>query len=261
MLIPECPYRPTRHFVTEFVTPNNAAIREQAAALRGLSLTDDDFIKLCANYIRDEFTYPLDNKKAPSAGLVFKRYDKGCCKGYYFNYAADYAWGFPAETQKLTLGICIDTALLYTSLLIAGGISAKTALGAIVSAKDGSTVGYHAWTTMMYQGQKCVNETTIHFDTETINWVFSLYNQSSGWVNSNGIFYRQEAEFDDKGYESMGLLGAEMVSLMGLPPQAIECYGLEQALDLMETKHKKMERERRKIEMAKHHILELAYGR
>jgi hypothetical protein len=266
MNIPACPWRPARWFVTEFVRPFSPAILEQATALRKLVTTDDEYIKVCANYVRDNFTYPLEKNGDPSAGLVLKRYDKGCrTKRYFFNQEMDYAWGFPNETIKLKLGICIDTALLMTSLLIAGGVPAKVALGAVINNEDGSVAGYHAWSTFMFQDVKCADETTIHFKAETINKITSLYYATSDWSKGNGIHYRQDSDFDHESYDATTELGKNMVALMGLPAQrvdenTIQCYGINDILELREKKHKSITKEWRKAEIIKHKILSSAYG-
>ena len=257
----ECPWRPARWGTIEFVRPYTPAILEQAIALRKLVVTDDEYIKLCANFVRDNFVYPLEKNGDPSAGLLFKRYDKGwLVKRYFYNQEMDYAWGFPQETLKLGKGICIDTALLMTSLLIAGGVSAKCCLGAVVNSKDDSIAGYHAWTKFMYRGELCVCETTIHTKAETITRIASVYYKTSDWANTNGIYYQQEAEFDNKDYTATGELGKDMVCLMGLTPQRVECYGLVDTLERVDKKRRSMAREWRKAEMLKHNILANAYG-
>ena len=258
----ECPWRPARWGTIEFVRPYTPAILEQATALRKLVTTDDEYIKLCANYVRDNFVYPLERNGDPSAGLSFKRYDKGwLVKRYFYNQEMDYAWGFPQETMKLGKGICIDTALLMTSLLIAGGVPAKCCLGAVVNQKDNSIAGYHAWTTFNLFYQETICETTIHSPgINTLTKASSIYNKDSDWAVSNGIYYRQEAEFDNKEYNSTGELGKDMVCLMGLTPQRVECYGLVDTLERADKKRRSMAKEWRKAEMLKHNILSHAYG-
>jgi hypothetical protein len=146
-----------------------------------------------------------------------------------------------------------------TSLLIAGGIPAKCALGAIVNAKTDEMAGYHAWSTFTYKGKPSGGETTIHFKANTITEQASIYGRNSDWANINGIFYRQEAEFDNVDYTATGLLGAEMVCLMGLPAQRVQCYGLNDTLERVYMKRKAMAKEWRKSEAIKHHLLSLAY--
>jgi len=258
---PECPWRPARWLVTDFITPDNPAIKEQAEQLRKLSQSDDDYIKLCAVFIRDNFVYPLDRAGNPSAGLLWRRYDKGTCiPKYFYNQTLDYAWGFPCETIKIKKGICIDTALLMTSLLIAGGVPSRCALGAVMNRETDTVAGYHAWSTFMYKGEKCADETTIHFQTETITRINSLYNKFSDWVMTNGIYYRQDADFDKGLYEATTDTGEVVVSLMGLPPAQVECYGLQETLEMLGKRHKAMVKEWRRAEMTKHKILSLAYG-
>jgi hypothetical protein len=259
--IPECPWRPARWLTTEFVRPFTAVVIEQSTILRKLVTTDDEYIRVCATYVRDNFTYPLEKNGDPSAGLLFKRYDKGgCYKKYFYTKEMDYAWSFPQEVILTNLGICIDTALLMTSLLISGGIPAKVALGAVINNKDGSVAGYHAWSTFMYQGEKCADETTIHSKVETINRITSLYYDTSDWSKDNGIHYRQDADFDNKVYDATTELGKDMVCLMGLPAQRVECYGIQDTLEYREKKRRNMAKEWRKTEIIKQHILSQAYG-
>jgi hypothetical protein len=112
----------------------------------------------------------------------------------------------------------------------------------------------------MYQGERCANETTIHTKAETINRITSLYNRTSDWANSTGIYYKEEAQFDQNGYEGTGALGGDMVCLMGLTPQRVECFGLQDALTRMDVKRKSMAKEWRKSEAIKEKILSEAYG-
>jgi len=260
MNTPEVPWRPVRYLTTDFITPDNIAIKEQAHALRRLSSIDDDYIRLVANFIRDEFTYPLDYFGVPSAGLSWKRYDKGRWWKYFYNKTMDYAWGFPVETILLKKGICIDTSLLMTTLLLAGSVPSRCVLGAVVNAKTNEVSGYHAWSTFIYQNRECIGETTIHFAAETIVRQDSVYNQDSDWANTNGIYYQPEADFDGSNYKAMGRLGPEMVALMGAPAQEVEHYGLQKTLELMQTKKKSIAKEWRKSEAITHNILKQAYG-
>ena len=259
---PVCPWRPAKWLVTDFVQPNNPSIKEQAAKLRALAPKDDDFIKATAKYIRDEYQYPEQKDGDPSAGGLFKRYDNGAiCKRYKYSKEMEYMWGFPCETIEIKLGICIDTSTLFTSLLIAGGVEAWNCLGEIVNAKTNEVSGYHAWPTFMYKGQRCADETTIHFDAETITSIASLYfPQSSDWVNSNGIYYREQEKFNSLEDIGTGSLGSEMVKYMGLPPQRIQCFGLNDTLERWEKKHKVIAKERRESEALTRRILNQAYG-
>jgi hypothetical protein len=259
--VPEVPWRPARWLTTNFVQPDNPAVKEEAAKLKSISQTDDEYVLACAEFIRDSFIYPLDYLKEPSAGMVLRRYDKGRWWKYYFNKTMDYSWGFPCETLVIGKGICIDTALLMTSLLMAGGIYAKTALGAVVNSKTDEVAGYHAWTEMIYKGVGSTCETTIHSkDTDTILQIASTYNRNSDWATSNGIYYKLEARFDDKLYEPAGLLGTEMVSLMGMTPQRVECFGMVDTLARLYEKRKALSREWRKSAIITYKILSQAYG-
>ena len=269
MQIPVSPWRHAQWLTTEFVQPNNIAVKEQADILKQLCRDDDEFIESCAVFIRDGFVYPEKKNGEPSAGLVFNRYDKGNClkSDYFYKQTMDYAWGFPNETLNLKRGICIDTALLMASLLIAGGVLSKCALGAVVNAKTGAVAGYHAWTTFIYKNEPSVCETTIHFEADTITRQASLYDKDSDWASTNGIWYRQEAIFDNVLYASTGGLGAEMVSLMGVAPARafsvisdIKNYGMQDAIERIELRRKAMNKEWIKAENLKQKILARAYG-
>ena len=246
MKIPECTWRPGRYLVTDFIMPDNIAVKEQADVMRKLAGNDDDYIKIVAAFIRDpkNFIYPLQKDGDPSSGLKFERYDNGCAinKRYSYKQEMDYSWGFPPETLIIHKGICIDTALLMTSLLIAGGISAKNCIGAVCDIKTGQDVGYHSWSQFMYRGEMCGGETTIHFDAETIIRVSGLYYPNSDWALSNGIYYRREAEWDKTGYDAIGKLGECGVAFMGMSPRILQnnvrCFGLQAALNRMERKQK-----------------------
>jgi hypothetical protein len=160
---------------------------------------------------------------------------------------------------KMMKGICIDTALLMTSLLIAGGVPSKCAIGEVVRTQDGIIAGYHAWSTFIFKGVDSVCETTIHFNAETINSKDSVYNKCSDWARNNGIYYREQANFDNVDYIKSGDLGQEMVQLMGLPSIRVECYGLQDTLERMEKKKASMVKEWRQEEAFKHKILSQAY--
>ncbi len=256
----ECPWRSTRCLTTDFVTPNDVGVKEQTDAIRKFVSNDDDFIRVVCAFVRDEFKYPLDNGGNPSAGLLFKRYDKGCCGRYFFSKTMDYAWGYPNETLALKLGICIDTACLTTSLLKSGGIDAKVVLGSVVNNEDNSVAGYHAWTKFLFKGIPSIDETTIHSDAETIIAQGSVYNRTSDWSKNTGIHYENHASFDDLDYYVEGLLGVEMACLMGMSPSMVECYGAQEAISMMADRRKKIAKEWRKADIIKHRILSEAWG-
>jgi hypothetical protein len=265
-MISNVPWRPAAYQTIDFIQSNNIAIKDQASILKALAHSEDDYIRVVSNYIRDDFVYPLQKDKDPSAGLCFLRYDDGCfIKKYYCKKEMEYAWGFPNETIVIKKGICIDTALLMTSLLLAGGIPAMCCLGAIVNVKDDSVAGYHAWSEFMYLGDLCADETTIHFPAETIIRIGGAYYKNSDWAKTNGIYYRKESMFNNTDEQTAGPLGCNMVALMGLPPQRVDetrvkCFGIQDTLDRMEKKGKAIAKEWRKSETIKHQILSHAFG-
>jgi hypothetical protein len=261
MNTPECPWRPARWLTTDFVQPDNIAVLEQSEKLKVMATSDNDFVRIVATFVRDSFFYPLNKSGEPSAGLRFYRHDKSCCSWFYKK-QLDYSWSFPNEVLTATkCGICIDTANLCTSLLRAGGIKATTALGAVMNAETDDVSGYHAWTEVKYRDEPCIIETTIHTpNAETIVKAESVYDKDSDWANSNSIYYKIEARYDESHYEGVGLLGSSMVQLLGLPAQRVQCYGMAHTLDRMEHKKKAIMREWRKSEALNHRILSRVYG-
>ncbi len=259
-MIPLCPFRPTQQLVTEFITPNNYAVKTIADKLRALFPKDDDFILAVATYIRDDFIYPNDLKGRPASALLFCAHDITCYK-WLLRKRMDYAWFYPNETIAAKGGICIDTALLFVSILIAGGIHAKVALGAIVEVPSGNVVGYHAWgDDFIYKGRPSIGEMTIHFKAMTIVDQASVYNPDSDWAKSNLTAYSREANMDNIGYTGFGSLGLSGVQFMGLPASRVKYYGLNTTLEVMERKQRAIMKEWRQCEALTHSILSKAYG-
>ncbi len=196
MLIPECPFRPARCLVTDFITPDNVAIKEQAHILLALSHSKDDYIKRCANFVRDNFKYPLDYLGNPSAGLSFKRHDQGRWWKYFYNQTMDYAWGFPNETQKLKLGICLtpDTPILCLN-------HTGTAYKPIAEIKVGDKVLSHTgkWRKITELFERVVSEDLVHLHLNNSEIIRITGNHpiytTRGWVPAgeltlNDIVYK-----------------------------------------------------------------------
>jgi hypothetical protein len=233
-------------------------VKEQAAVLKADTTSDDEFIRKCVEFVRDNFTYPLDYLGAPSSGMQVRRFDKGRWWSYFYNKTMSYAWSFPEETLVIKYGICIDTALLITSILLAGGIDAKCCLGSVVNSKTQEVEGYHAWSEFAYKNNDCIDETTIHFKSETIISKSLAYNCDSEWAKTSGIYYRLEAKFNNRSYSAIGELGKEMVALMGVSASRVGQYGLDTTMKQMRSK--KIEQERRKAEQYTHKLVNTAFG-
>ncbi len=146
-----------------------------------------------ARWIRDGFYYPLDWRGQPSAdGQLLK--SRMSLLSYHFKKCVNYMWLFPSECINMRFGICIDTALVATSVLIRLGIDSVVALGAIYDNK-GNLLGYHAWTEFVLNGTRYVLETTIH--EKDINNIMLAEDAYSG---KYGIMYDKYAEFDHRRY-------------------------------------------------------------
>ncbi|GAH35812.1 unnamed protein product, partial [marine sediment metagenome] len=113
--VPEVPWRfSERYLATDFVQTKNISILEEAGLL--YKQNNGNFVRGVADYIRDNFYYPLDNAGNPSASGQLLRHQKGFM-AYHFKNCVYYAWSLPNEVVATGCGICIDTANLATSLL------------------------------------------------------------------------------------------------------------------------------------------------
>ncbi len=176
-----------RYFITEFVRPNTFEVELMAERLRARSA--EERVLNVARWIRDDFYYPLDWRGQPSAdGQLLK--SRRAIGSYHFKKCVNYMWLFPSETIMMGFGICIDTSLVATSVLLRLGVDSVVALGAVYDQK-GSLLGYHAWTEFTINNTRYVLETTIH--EREVNNVMLAEDAYSG---KYGIRYDKYAEFN-----------------------------------------------------------------
>jgi len=180
-----------KYYVTEFITPRNVMVENIARLYKGRSEIES-FINV-ARWIRDKFYYPLDWRGQPSCDGQFLKSRKRF-GSYHFRKCVAYMWLFPPETINMGFGICIDTALLATSVLIAMGLDAWCVLGAIYDNK-GELIGYHAWTEVLIDNTWYLLETTIHMEG-----VSNIMKRDDAYTGKYGIKYEKFAMFNDKTY-------------------------------------------------------------
>jgi len=246
-MIPECPWRfGERYLATDFVQVNNIAILEKAHSL--YVQDNDTFIQEVANYVRDEFYYPLDNSGNPAASGQLLRHGKGLMS-YHFKHCVYYAWSFPNEAITAGCGICIDTAHLATSLLRAKENPDTWVVLGDVLAVDGTLLGRHAWTAVPYKKDIYVLETTVH-DANVNNMIKAseVYDKTSDWAQRNGLYYSVQAKYNESEFVGEGPLAYAIIQIMGLPMKEIELWGLDGTLRI---KGKKLNKEWRREEIVK----------
>ena len=226
--IPECPWRfGEKYLATDFVMSQNIAIIKQAEAL--IAEDNDKFIWKTARWIRDYFFYPLDRAGNPSAQGQLLRHQIGFASGYHFKNCVYYAWSLPNEVIGATkCGICIDTANLAASILRTQEIDAWVVLGDVLSSKDDTLLGRHAWVEVPVGGTPFVMETTIH-DSGVNNMIETklVYDKTSGWAQDKGIYYLSQAKYNDVRFIGDGPLGGQMMDLIGLPAKRVLIFGLD----------------------------------
>ena len=228
MEIPKCPWRFGEEcLVTEFVTPKQIAVQE--AAVPFVNPDDDLSIESVAAWIRDEFTYPLDNKGNPSASGMLKRYQRAWCRWECSRFVY-YMWAYPSEILQSRKGICIDTANLCVSVLRALKIPAWVVLGEIRQARDNALIGYHAWAEVKYKGEYCTIETTVEKPVNIIHKVTDTQSRHSDWATERNLYYIPEARYDESGYRSLGPQGGIMMQLIGLPSAMVSSKGFYNTL-------------------------------
>lgn len=213
-MIPSVCYRfGERNDVIEFVTPKNPDIREIAIALSSP-------LEIC-NFIKNNFTYPM-NGSLPSTNGISIRFSKACFK-FFYKKAVEYMWSFPNECLQQKVGICIDTANLCASLLLAIGVKAWVCLGEIREADTEELIGYHAW--VAYNDK--IVETTVHSnDSDTILHLESAYNKESDWVKSTNVYYVEHGRYNNKEYIGTTVFGETggIISMLSLPKSALKFY-------------------------------------
>lgn len=260
MEIPECPWRfGEKYLATDFVTPSNIAIREEADVLHE-GTDDDQFIYMASRWVRDNFFYPLDRAGKPSAQGQLLRHHISLTAGYHCKKCVYYAWSLPNEVIGATkCGICVDTANLAASILRAKTIDAWVVLGDVLSAKDDTLLGRHAWVMVPVGGVNQVIETTIH--EANINNVIEaalVYDKTSWWAQDKGIYYSVQARYNEKEYIGEGPLGGQIMELFFLPAKRVMIFGLNGTRRL---KPRKLYKEWRQEERIKTALVAEAYRR
>ena len=180
-----------KYYVIEFVRPDTYEVERVSEELKG---KDDleTFLNVC-KYIRDNFYYPLDWRKQPSCDGQFLKSRRGLST-YHFRRCVPYMWMFPSEVINCGFGICIDTALLCTSIFRKLGFISYVTLGALKD-KKGRIIGYHAWTETLLRGKWFLIETTIHTKS-AVNHI----PREDGYNGRWGIYYVPFAWFNEKEY-------------------------------------------------------------
>lgn len=180
-----------RYYITEFVRPDTYLVVDAAERLGAA----DPATKVLnvARWIRDNFYYPLTATGQPSADGQLLKSSKGFA-AYHFKKCVPYMWLFPGECIYMRFGICIDTSLVATSVLIRMAIDAVTALGAVYD-RTGQLLGYHAWTEFVLNGTRYVLETTIHEPN-----VNNIMLADDAYKGTFGVRYDKYAEFNHERY-------------------------------------------------------------
>lgn len=226
--IPEVPYRfGERYLVTDFVMVGNVAIKEQAEKLA--SNTFDETVYNVAEWIRDNFYYPLDNGGNPAAQGQLLRHQKGF-GGWHFKKCVYYMWSLPNEVLLLGCGICICTSNLVESVLRARQMDkAWVCLGDVMDLND-QLLGRHAWIECPYKADTYVMETTIHNGRANLFKASEVYDKRLPWAQRTGIYYVLQARYNELEYIGEGPLGAQIIQLMALPIKRVSILGVEKAL-------------------------------
>ena len=196
-------------YITSFITPDNPDI---LAVVDRFNLNNGDaFIEAIANYIRDEFQYPLIGDQPSCDGQIL-RYAQGLFKHLYKS-CKYYVWGWPAEVLQSHYGYCAETANLGTSILLNKIPQTVTVLGAVLDL-NGQVLGYHAWCELPYNAESTVFETTIHtLGAHNLATAQSVYDKNSDWAKQGGVFYEALARYNDTQFSG----DTAIVSRMCLP--------------------------------------------
>jgi len=244
-----------RWFITDYLTPSNPDVYEIARHLGG---TGDKFVENVAQYIRDEFQYPLDKFGNPSCGGQVKRYPKYLIYLFGCQYVDTryYVWAFPNETLRSKLGFCAETANLGVSILL-NKVPACVVLGDVMRRGDKPQedylLGRHAWAEMPYKGQSTVGELTIHEEINNLTTAQSVYDRDSDWAKQGHIYYIPKGRYNKDTFWG----DADIVTMMGLPAMRVLICGIAETL---ETKAKTLAHEFREEERLKTRIIHQAWG-
>ena len=239
-----------RYWVTDFVAPDNPDVKEIVERMPG-----DNFVDAVAEYVRDNYQYPL-SRNLPSCDGQLWRYSQGFCKKG-FKRRCYYVWAFVPETIQSKLGYCAETANLCTSLLRAK-VVAWTAIGEVRKLSD-DLLGYHAWTVVNYRDSQYIDETTIHSKANVLVLASDAYDKNSQFCQRGGIYYVEHARYSEAEYIGVTDLGRSgvILNLLGKPLKMLNLYGLETLLTL---NPKKVYKAWRREEVVKQQVISSAYG-
>ena len=169
--------------VTDFIQVENPTCQEFVEPYLIFFMkqkSNDRFIEELSNVINVGFEYPLNILSQPSPEASLSRYQPIPLLPIWFNWSkrVDYNWQFPCETIVTKRGICIDTANLYITLLLANtGINAFVCIGRVYQTKDNVFLGGHAWGLQKYRGNWWITETTIHTGINNMILADDIYNK------------------------------------------------------------------------------------
>lgn len=203
--------------LTEFIDPHSQTILKIAESMGGID--DNNFIKKVAAYIRDKYQYPLNSKGEPATDHRWQYYSYGSTcpfrrtlnwlmrkieyvwareDQYLFNQYWWYVWQDPLMTYRTRFGICIDTALLCTSILrVRPHIPSYVEAGYVTLPNDNNRYG-HAWTSI--PSKDILIETTIHEPGK--NNIVSYSKAVSEGIN--GVKYTPIDRWNESEYYSLG---------------------------------------------------------
>lgn len=204
-------------YITEFVDNKSYSIKNIADRYKNSD--DNQYIKEIARWINVNFRYPINNQGEPATEHEWKYYLVGSTcpfrkalnkimekfeyvwarpTNYLFNQSWLYVWQDPLMTLRTGYGICIDTALLTTSVLrMRPNIKSYVEAGYVQLPDDPRRYG-HAWTTI--PDRDILIETTIHDNTK--NNIVSYKKATTEGIN--GIVYTPIERWNEVEYYSLG---------------------------------------------------------
>ena len=119
MIIPSCPWRfGEESVVTDFLQVENIAVKRIAKQL--YDADPNKFVENIADWIRKNFTYPLNKDMEPAAQALRKCGQINCFRWHHSVYK-NYIWQYPNEVLCSKFCICIDSANLFVSVMLAAG--------------------------------------------------------------------------------------------------------------------------------------------
>ena len=226
------------HTAREFIQPNSYEIQKKASEFTARDT--DGLIEQIAIFIRDAFTYPLIAGQPSTDGQLL-RFHKSLWN-YVFKDCELYLWSWPYETLALfKAGVCIDTAVLFTSLMRAKNLPAWCCIGQVRTTDTDKLLGYHAWgIAANYKGRAYLDETTIHeAGVNTLVPQRDAYDRNSEFAKEGNIYYVEDGKWDEAHFIGTTKLGesGSIFQLLGKPQRVIKARGLERALQMSVKKY------------------------